>query len=157
MVLTAKQRTDLHVAIADYLRSNGFDAASRAVADETGVEPGASGSDALEKKWTAVVRLQKRTMELEAQVKQLEDELKNSHSQPSASRRTKAEVPERNVLKVNIEGRHVYLVGTMHCRALLFNSMLFRPVQVCIQGWSVARVLTRDVFFFLLLQTTLFP
>jgi platelet-activating factor acetylhydrolase IB subunit alpha len=88
MVLTDKQRSDLHVAIADYLRKNGFETASRAVADETGIELGA-GSDILEKKWTAVVRLQKRTMELEAQVKKLEEELKNT--QPSASRRTRAE------------------------------------------------------------------
>ena len=38
----------------------------------------------LEKKWTAVVRLQKRVMELEAQVKQLDEELKSA--QPGAAR-----------------------------------------------------------------------
>jgi len=75
MVLTAKQRKELHIAIAEYLRSNGFEAASRAVAEETGAElastePDGAG-DVLEKKWTAVVRLQKRSMELEAQVAKL--------------------------------------------------------------------------------------
>ena len=50
------------------------------------MEPAPEGtSDVLEKKWTAVVRLQKRTMELEAQVKQLEEELKSV--QPGATRR----------------------------------------------------------------------
>ena len=86
-MLTAKQRSELHVAIVEYLRSNGYEAAGRAVAEQTGLELDSAGSsgDLLEKKWTAVVRLQKRTMELEAQVKQLEDELKNS--QPGAMRR----------------------------------------------------------------------
>lgn len=87
MVLTAKQRTELHVAIAEYLRCNGFEAAGRAVVEQTGVElaAGGGGGEVLEKRWTAVVRLQRRTMELEAQVKQLEEELKNS--QPGAVRR----------------------------------------------------------------------
>ena len=79
MVLTAKQRTELHVAIAEYLCRNGFEVAGRTVAEQTGVQIGQDGAaDLLEKKWTAVVRLQKRTMELEAQVKHLEAELKKT-------------------------------------------------------------------------------
>jgi len=74
-------------AIAQYLRGNGFEDLGRALAEATGVALGAGGAgdSLLEKKWTAVVRLQKRTMELEAQVKQLEEELKSA--QPGAARR----------------------------------------------------------------------
>ena len=95
MVLTAKQRKELHIAIAEYLRSNGFEAASRAVAEETGAElastePDGAG-DVLEKKWTAVVRLQKRSMELEAQVAKLRTEKET----PATNRQTRTHINTR--------------------------------------------------------------
>jgi platelet-activating factor acetylhydrolase IB subunit alpha len=75
-------------AIAEYLRGNGFEDLGHALAQATGIAlaaPGGAGDSVLEKKWTAVVRLQKRAMELETQVKQLEEELKSA--QPGAVRR----------------------------------------------------------------------
>ena len=75
-------------AIAEYLRGNGFEDLGHALAKATGIAlaaPGGAGDSVLEKKWTAVVRLQKRAMELEAQVKQLEEELKSAP--PCVSRR----------------------------------------------------------------------
>mmetsp|Transcript_21745 Transcript_21745/g.38423 ORF Transcript_21745/g.38423 Transcript_21745/m.38423 type:complete len:443 (+) Transcript_21745:360-1688(+) len=80
MVLTDKQRDDLHRAIAAYLRSRGGDVAAVAPAFEeaTGAvldSNAEAGSAALlEKKWTSVVRLQRKVLELEAKVKELESE-----------------------------------------------------------------------------------
>ena len=85
MALTPKQKLELHSAIASYLSSNGFKTAHDEFVKQLG-ELGegdlcsAAGSEAniLERKWTTVVRLQKRVIDLEAQVKQLESDLKES-------------------------------------------------------------------------------
>lgn len=83
MVLTDRQRTDLHAGIHAYLLSRGPDfaeaAAALAKADpdacassaEEGDSPSKKSSSSapiLEKKWTAVPRLQRRVLELERQV-----------------------------------------------------------------------------------------
>jgi platelet-activating factor acetylhydrolase IB subunit alpha len=70
MVLTERQKTDLHSAILDYLVSEGgsFEKTAQAFREECGIsEPDEKSKGLLEKKWTSVVRLQKRVMELEAQ------------------------------------------------------------------------------------------
>lgn len=88
MVLTDRQRADLHAGIYEYLCSRpgeGFQRAAeamRAAAPEAcerhlGLEPGASSvtssnghTPLLEKKWTAIPRLQKKVLELEKQAAQ---------------------------------------------------------------------------------------
>ena len=77
MVLTDRQRDDLHAGIYEYLVSRGdaFEAAARAFAD---ADPQAAGKKTnnvgktplLEKKWTAIPRLQKKVLELERTVAQ---------------------------------------------------------------------------------------
>lgn len=76
MVLTNKQREELHKSIYDYFKINNMEESAAAFHRETEVEeidPKKSGM--LEKKWTSVVRLQKKNMELEVQVQQLREEL----------------------------------------------------------------------------------
>jgi platelet-activating factor acetylhydrolase IB subunit alpha len=89
MVLTDRQRADLHAGIYEYLCSRsgeGFQKAAvamRAAAPEAcerhgGLEPGGSNNNTnnnghtplLEKKWTAIPRLQKKVLELEKQAAQ---------------------------------------------------------------------------------------
>jgi platelet-activating factor acetylhydrolase IB subunit alpha len=78
MVLTDRQRTDLHSGIYEYLLSRPGEhfaaaAAALAEADPGACQPKAGGKPAttststplLEKKWTAVPRLQKKVLELE--------------------------------------------------------------------------------------------
>jgi platelet-activating factor acetylhydrolase IB subunit alpha len=86
MVLTDRQRNDLHAGIYEYLRSRGGEAFQRAAdaiaeadpeACQSKTKNGTNGTDAappekistvtplLEKKWTAIPRLQKKVMELE--------------------------------------------------------------------------------------------
>jgi platelet-activating factor acetylhydrolase IB subunit alpha len=68
MVLTEKQRADLDAAVLDYLSSRGEEfadaAAAFAAASQATATAGSAGM--LEKKWTSVVRLQRKVMDLEA-------------------------------------------------------------------------------------------
>lgn len=83
MVLTDRQRADLHAGIYEYLCSQsgeGFSTAAEALktavpADcerHAGLRPGSSNGHipVLEKKWTAIPRLQKKVLELEKQAAQ---------------------------------------------------------------------------------------
>ena len=76
MVLTDRQRADLHAGIYEYLLSRPGEhfaaaAAALALADppacqaKAGRPPSAASAPILEKKWTAVPRLQKKVLELE--------------------------------------------------------------------------------------------
>jgi platelet-activating factor acetylhydrolase IB subunit alpha len=68
MVLTDKQRADLHSAILDYLRGLGepYSASAAAFEREASLDGAAlEGKGLLEKKWTSVVRLQRKVMDLE--------------------------------------------------------------------------------------------
>jgi platelet-activating factor acetylhydrolase IB subunit alpha len=79
MVLTEKQQEELLEAVLEWLCSNPrWAAASAALAAAAGraVPAPAPGSAALERKWTTVVRLNKRVLELEAKVAEGEAERK---------------------------------------------------------------------------------
>ena len=63
MVLTAKQRSDLHVAIYGYLTEQGFGSSAAELLREANIEVASSSmsrTSLLEKKWTSVVRLQRK-------------------------------------------------------------------------------------------------
>jgi len=69
MVLTDRQRTDLHAGIYEYLSAQQGDAFQKAAAALAEADPEAcqnkSSSNILEKKWTAIPRLQKKVLEME--------------------------------------------------------------------------------------------
>lgn len=71
MVLTDRQRADLHYGIYEYLSSQPGDAFAKAAAALAEADPEAcsrpkdKSSNILEKKWTAIPRLQKKVLELE--------------------------------------------------------------------------------------------
>lgn len=62
MVLSQRQREELNKAIADYLQNNGYHEALGAFQRETDMpgEIDKKYSGLLEKKWTSVIRLQKK-------------------------------------------------------------------------------------------------
>ena len=82
MVLTDRQRGDLHAAIRSYLEAQGgFASTLAAFESEDPAAAGSAGSAArsknlLERKWTSVVRLQRKVMALEAKLKQTEEDLR---------------------------------------------------------------------------------
>jgi platelet-activating factor acetylhydrolase IB subunit alpha len=73
MVMTKKQKDDLHLAIHEYLLSMDYGQAAQALAKEASI-PNVQGTTTagkvglLEKKWTSVIRLQKKVMDLEAKI-----------------------------------------------------------------------------------------
>lgn len=71
MVLSEKQKADLNLSILDYLKASGYSESLAAFEREAAIsidqlDPKAQGL--LEKKWTSVVRLQKKVIDLEAQL-----------------------------------------------------------------------------------------
>ncbi|KAL5110107.1 hypothetical protein TcWFU_003457 [Taenia crassiceps] len=85
MVLSERQRDELHQAIADYLRSNGYEQALNEFKREASLNPNVESKFAglLEKKWTSVIRLQMKVMDLESKLAEAERE--NKQLQTSAS------------------------------------------------------------------------
>ncbi|RUP47782.1 putative platelet-activating factor acetylhydrolase isoform 1B alpha subunit [Jimgerdemannia flammicorona] len=82
-ILSDRQRDELHKAILDYLNASGFSDSFLALKGETKNEdfvadPKQKYSGLLEKKWTSVIRLQKKIMELENKMSQMQEELNNA-------------------------------------------------------------------------------
>eukprot|EP01102_Stenamoeba_stenopodia_P008658 TRINITY_DN2516_c0_g1_i2.p1 TRINITY_DN2516_c0_g1~~TRINITY_DN2516_c0_g1_i2.p1 ORF type:complete len:402 (+),score=72.61 TRINITY_DN2516_c0_g1_i2:329-1534(+) len=75
MVLTNKQKEELNKAILDYLITTGYKDAAAALQKEAAIEVDPKQAGVLEKKWTSIIRLQKKIMELEGKNAQLEEEL----------------------------------------------------------------------------------
>eukprot|EP00039_Didymoeca_costata_P019380 m.337315 g.337315 ORF g.337315 m.337315 type:complete len:409 (+) comp18099_c0_seq1:207-1433(+) len=75
MTLTEKQQADLDGAVLDYLQQRGFTATADAFQAESGTpkEVEAKLNGLLEKKWTAVLRLQKKVLELESKLSDAEE------------------------------------------------------------------------------------
>ncbi|KAI9209317.1 putative platelet-activating factor acetylhydrolase ib alpha subunit, partial [Polychytrium aggregatum] len=79
----SRQQAELRLSILDYLVSNGLDSAAEALKVEAGLDDYVSDgkqkySGLLEKKWTSVIRLQKKIMDLETKMSQMQEELDNS-------------------------------------------------------------------------------
>jgi platelet-activating factor acetylhydrolase IB subunit alpha len=83
MVLTERQKKDLNVAILEYLLSEGtvFSNTISALKDEAKISdiPDLS-RNILEKKWTSVVRLQRKVMELEAKLEAVQHQSSSNGS-----------------------------------------------------------------------------
>lgn len=104
MVLSGKQREELNYAIADYLQTQGFNEALEAFKKEAEVKEDdnpSKYSGLLEKKWTSVIRLQKKVMDLEAKLTEMQKEVVEG----GATRKTRSATdwiprpPERYELK----------------------------------------------------------
>ncbi|KAJ1510358.1 protein with putative role during mitosis [Coelomomyces lativittatus] len=109
-ILTSKQTEELQKSIIDYLHAQRFTNTLKAFQDEANLqiipsqlEPKFTGL--LEKKWSSVVRLQKKILELESKVTQLQqtlDQVPLSSASSSSSTSTLNALPrgpERHCLK----------------------------------------------------------
>ncbi|KAK3046734.1 Lissencephaly-1 [Extremus antarcticus] len=93
-LLTSRQAEELHKALIAYLNSTGYTQSAQTIRDELNIPE--SSFDAatakryeglLEKKWTSVVRLQKKIMDLEAKAVTLQNELDNATPTSLAARK----------------------------------------------------------------------
>jgi len=82
MVLSTRQRDELNLAICEYFRSNGYGKALDAFREEACLpeEVEKKYEGLMEKKWTSVVRLQRKVMDLEAKLNDLQRETKDGFS-----------------------------------------------------------------------------
>ncbi|CAO1621255.1 unnamed protein product [Sympodiomycopsis kandeliae] len=86
--LTDRQKDELHKSLLDYFQTRGFPATFEALQKESGQDgfvsdPKAKYAGLLERKWTSVIRMQKKIIELEQKNAQLTEELASA---PSARR-----------------------------------------------------------------------
>ncbi|XP_037093242.1 lissencephaly-1 homolog [Pollicipes pollicipes] len=103
-MLSQRQREELNKAIAEYLSSNGYMESLEAFKRETDM-PGEIEKryiGHLEKKWTAVLRLQKRNMELESKLADYEREVLSGA--PTRAKRSPAEWIPRPPDKYSLSG-----------------------------------------------------
>jgi len=89
--LSERQKEELNKSILDYLKTSGFNEAYDALRVETDQaefvpDPKAKWAGLLEKKWTSVIRLQKKIMDLEARNAQLLEELSTARLNPASTR-----------------------------------------------------------------------
>ncbi|KAF9361056.1 protein with putative role during mitosis [Mortierella sp. AD094] len=82
-VLSERQRDELHKAILDYLSASGFTESFQTFRNESRNQdftpgPKQKWSGLLEKKWTSVIRLQKKIMDLENKMTAMQEELSNA-------------------------------------------------------------------------------
>lgn len=81
MVLTDKQRTELDAAVFAYLMAAGYKATAELLSDEhrlvhhDNIDEVPASSDALERRWTSVSKLQRDIGELNETIRTLEQEL----------------------------------------------------------------------------------
>ncbi|KIO34823.1 hypothetical protein M407DRAFT_63897 [Tulasnella calospora MUT 4182] len=88
-LLSERQKEELHRSILDYLHSQNFTEAFNVLQSECGIQytpdPKAKYNGLLEKKWTSVIRLQKKIMDLENRNALLTEELNTSPGKRAAS------------------------------------------------------------------------
>ena len=90
MVLTSKQQAELNAALIEYLAFKGLKGTVESFSKETGTPIPAGGASndpldgrkvgALERKWMAVLRLQKQVLDLERTVERMKEEASSSSS-----------------------------------------------------------------------------
>lgn len=87
MNLSEKQRDELNRAVADYLQSYGYNESFDAFRREAGLSENVDikVTGLLEKKWTSIVRLQKKVMDLEHKLQEAQREY--THGAPTREKR----------------------------------------------------------------------
>lgn len=79
MVLSSRQRDELNHAISEYLRTSGYEKAFSAFRIEANLSETIDKKyeGLMEKKWTSVVRLQRKVMDLESKLNELKNETRD--------------------------------------------------------------------------------
>jgi len=133
MVLSQRQREELNKAIADYMLSNGYNEALDAFKKETDMpgEIDKKYSGLLEKKWTSVIRLQKKVNELEGKLSEAEKEFISGA--PTREKRSPGEWIPRPPEKYELSGHRAPVTR--------FSRVIFHPIfSIMISGSEDATI-----------------
>ncbi|KAL8602459.1 Positively regulates the activity of the minus-end directed microtubule motor protein dynein [Nucella lapillus] len=134
MVLSQRQKEELNKAIADYLGASGFHSALEHFQKEASMsgDMDKKYSGLLEKKWTSVIRLQKRVMDLEAKLNEAENEMNTGG--PPRDRRSPGEWIPRPPERYSLSGHRMPVT-----RVLLhpvFSLMVSTSEDATIKVWD---------------------
>ncbi|EKM82583.1 hypothetical protein AGABI1DRAFT_111186 [Agaricus bisporus var. burnettii JB137-S8] len=101
-LLSDRQRQDLHKSMLDYLYANNYMSAFSAFQADAGTQytpdPKAKYTGLLEKKWTSVIRLQKKIMDLENRNAALQEELSTAPAKRASQSDWVPRAPAAHVL-----------------------------------------------------------
>jgi len=134
MVLSQRQREELNKSIADYLQSNGYHEALDAFLKETDM-PGDVDKKyvgLLEKKWTSVIRLQKKVSELEAKLAEAEKEYISGA--PTRDKRTPSEWIPRPPEKFCLSGHRAPVTKVLFHP--IFSLMISASEDATVKIWD---------------------
>ncbi|XP_069964985.1 lissencephaly-1 homolog isoform X3 [Bactrocera oleae] len=134
MVLSQRQREELNQAIADYLGSSGYSESLDVFRKEADVstENEKKFSGLLEKKWTSVIRLQKKVMELEAKLSEAEKEV--IEGAPTKTKRSPGEWIPRPPEKFSLTGHRASI--TRVAFHPIFGLMVSSSEDATIKIWD---------------------
>jgi len=109
MMLSQRHKDELNRAIADYLYTNNFKESYECFVRETSLPPDTVSADkknsgALEKKWTSVVRLQKKITDLEAQLENSKHHSDGPLTDPNNQKRSPTDWIPRPPEKFHLQG-----------------------------------------------------
>lgn len=134
MVLSQRQREELNKSIADYMQSNGYHEALDAFRRETDM-PGDIDKKyvgLLEKKWTSVIRLQKKVTELEVKLAEAEKEYVSGA--PTRDKRTPTEWIPRPPEKYCLSGHRAPVTRVLFHP--IFSLMISASEDATIKVWD---------------------
>nr|XP_054749162.1 platelet-activating factor acetylhydrolase IB subunit beta-like [Lytechinus pictus] len=134
MVLSQRQREELNKAIADYLRSNGYEKALMEFQKEADMsdELERKYNGLLEKKWTSVIRLQKKVMDLEMKLNEAEREF--SSGGPNREKRSPTEWIPRPPEKYALTGHRSPITRVIFHP--VYNVMVSSSEDATIKVWD---------------------
>lgn len=134
MVLSQRQREDLNKAIADYLASNGYNEALDSFKSEADMpgEIDKKYAGLLEKKWTSVIRLQKKVNELEAKLSEAEKEF--IAGAPTRDKRSPAEWIPRPPEKFSLSGHRAPVLRVIFHP--IFSLMISASEDATVKVWD---------------------
>jgi len=134
MVLSQRQREELNKAIADYMLSNGYNEALEAFKNETDMpgEIDKKYSGLLEKKWTSVIRLQKKVNELEGKLSEAEKEFISGA--PTREKRSPGEWIPRPPEKYELSGHRAPVTRVIFHP--IFSIMISASEDATIKLWD---------------------
>ncbi|KAF8507649.1 dynein regulator [Hysterangium stoloniferum] len=139
--LSERQQEDLHRSILDYLSNAGFTKTYEQMKDEvpglTDFEPDPTAKTAglLVKKWTGLIRLQRKIMDLEARLSQAQEDLSHlSHLPPGTSKRANLDWLPRAPPKHTLTGhRDAVTAVSFHP---LFSSIVSASADATLKVWD---------------------
>ncbi|XP_071501931.1 lissencephaly-1 homolog isoform X4 [Diadema antillarum] len=135
MVLSQRQREELNKAISDYLRSNGYEKTLTEFQKEAEMpeEVERKYNGLLEKKWTSVIRLQKKVMDLETKLNEAEREFTTGGG-PNRDRRSPTEWIPRPPEKYCLSGHRSPITRVIFHP--VYNVMVSSSEDASIKVWD---------------------